>query len=163
MAYFKRGLFVALLLVAYVYAWRPARAWIASHGIYPALESIHTSRAERYQVKAEYLSVRIYFPDDDRSPLGLRPTGGILFVLPAVMLLLLFPEKPYLVYLFAYHLILGACMIGAVAVGIGWAEWGFAVYRFLIGYFLKATSLAAPLLPFLFPAHRRNVASSLPE
>jgi hypothetical protein len=159
----KRGVFVALLLLAYVYAWRPARAWVTSHIIHPTLASLETPRAAQYQVTASYLSVDVRASSGGGRSVALRPTAGLLFVLPAVFLLLLFPNEPYWIYLFGYHLVLGTCMVGAVTIGVGWADWGFAVYQFLIGYILKATSLAAPLLPFLLPAHQRDLSAIAPE
>jgi hypothetical protein len=73
------------------------------------------------------------------------PTGFIL-VLAGMLFITLYPCDPYWLYLAGYQLGLGALMFGMLAIGVAWADWGFAVFQFVEGEFYRGTSLAVPFL-----------------
>jgi hypothetical protein len=73
------------------------------------------------------------------------PTGAF-FVLAGMLLIALYPRHPYWLYVAAYQVGLSALMFGMLAVGVGWADWGFSVFQFLGGEFYQGTSLAVPFL-----------------
>ena len=119
--------------------------------------SISTERAASYNMNlsGDGLSVSVSPTDSDLPSGGLRAPAGILFLGPAVLLALFFPRRPFWLYFLSLHLVLGALELGAVALGVGWADWGFVVQRFLHVYVLKGVSLGSlSWCSFLGRAHR---------
>jgi hypothetical protein len=71
---------------------------------------------------------------------------GVLFLLPAMFLLVAFPTRPYWLYLLAYHVVLGLVSFGVFVVGLGWFEPAFQLYLFARTYVAETVSLVVPLL-----------------
>lgn len=151
----KRVLFVGLFVVAYLVIWHPARGWIASGVMKPALSWIDTPRSDRYSVDSfsRGITVRRVNPSGNVGTMK-TPAGGF-FVLAAMFLIALYPRHPYWVYVAAYQFGLGTFMFGMLAVGVGWADWGFTVFQILEQEFYQGTSLAVPFL--LLRADGRNL------
>jgi membrane protease YdiL (CAAX protease family) len=89
------------------------------------------------------------------------PTG-VLFVIGSVFLLALYPTRPYWLYLGLYQWGLGGLMLGALAMGIGWAEWGFTVYDLLQADIYRGTSLGLPLVFAWLEARAERAESQSP-
>lgn len=141
-----RTFLVAVFVVVYLVVWRPVRGWVATDVMGPALSRIDTPRSDRYSVRAGGRVVEVQHIDSsDRVGVMKTPTGNF-FVLAGMLLIALYPGHPYWLYVAAYQLGLGALMLGMLAVGVGWADWGFAVFQFLEGEFYQGTSLAVPFL-----------------
>lgn len=142
-----RLLCIGLFLGAYATVWRSARAWIAAQGMAPLLTQIDTPRAETYTVSTEQArAVTIYAPKDTTPRADMAAPTGFLFVIGSVFLLAVYPTRPYWVYLGAYQWVLGGLMVAMLAIGIGWAEWGFQAYSFLAEDVYRGTSLGLPLV-----------------
>jgi hypothetical protein len=73
------------------------------------------------------------------------PTG-VVFVVGSVFLLALYPTRLYGVHLGLYQWLLGGLMLGALAIGVGWADWGFTVFDLLEADIYRGTNLGLPLL-----------------
>ena len=171
------ALFAVLLLVAYVGAVRPARVWTAAHVARAAL------RVGRHAAGARpsRSSSRPSDPDavfavprdraDGRDPRQLARERrrraewsapvGVLFLLPALFLVFVFPTRPFWLVLLAYHLVVGAVSLAVFAVGLGWFEPAFRLYLFTRTYLTESVSLVVPLLLYLAargarPARRRR-------
>lgn len=141
-----RTFLVAVFVVVYLVAWRPVRSWVATDVMGPALSQIDTPRSERYVVRAQGRAVAVQnVGSSDRVGVMKTPMGNF-FVLAGMFLIALYPRHPYWLYVAAYQLGLGALMLGMLAMGVGWADWGFAVFKFLDGEFYQGTSLAVPFL-----------------
>ncbi|MCS4039952.1 hypothetical protein [Salinibacter ruber] len=141
-----RALLVGVFVVVYLVAWRPVRSWVATDVMGPALSRIETPRSDQYSVRAGARVVVVqHIESSDRVGVMKTPTGNF-FVLAGMFLIALYPRHPYWLYVAAYQLGLGALMLGMLAVGVGWADWGFAVFHFLEGEFYQGTSLAIPFL-----------------
>lgn len=171
-------LFAALLLVAYVYGVRPAREWTAAHVAAPLFASIGTPRAQRYSIvrPSDYVpgnqpeavfaieTARLEAgaaagkapPDIVREAIRagqgvaywVAPVG-VLFLLPAMFLLVAFPTRPFWLVLLGYHLVVGAVSLAVFAVGLGWYEPAFRLYLFTRTYLTESVSLVVPLLLYL--------------
>ncbi len=172
------ALFAVLLLVAYVYGVRPARERTAAHVARPLFESISTPRARAYTVvqPSDYVpgnqpeavfavetarleagaAAGTAAPDVIREAVRagegvaywVAPVG-VLFLLPAMFLVFVFPTRPFWLVLLAYHLIVGALSLGVFAVGLGWFAPAFGLYLFTRTYLTESVSLVVPLLLYL--------------
>lgn len=136
-------LFAAALLAVYVAAWRPLRAAFAEHVAYSALAAIETERAQRFRLDRASVPRTVIVRQDEAAPFVFTAPAGFLFLGPALLLIGLFPFKPYWLYYALVHLALGLLDLLAVGVGVGWSAWGFEGHRFLHQYVVTAVSLAA--------------------
>jgi len=136
------------LLVLYFAAWRPARALYTQHVVHPLLTSIETERAAtfRYSFKRGSLRVGVHSSRPSIDAADYHAPAGRDFLLPALLLALLFPYRPYWLYLWGFHLAVGACFLSLVAAGIAWTDGAFVLQQFLERYVVQAFSLGAPLL-----------------
>lgn len=148
-----------LLLVGYVVALRPARLWTAAHVVYPLLQQVRTDRADAFQLvqiarrpDAVFALPREVHPSNadayiraEEPPQWAAPVG-VIFLLPALFLVALFPTRPYWAYLLAYHVVLGVVALGVFAVGLGWWAPAFKAYTFARTYMAETVSLVVPLL-----------------
>lgn len=153
------GLLAALvLLIVYIFLWRPARAWLTQRVAYPALAAVETERSARFTVVpgANPRVVEVRATEGGKS-FSFGAPGGIRFLLPGLLLVGLYPRRPYWFYFWLYHLGLGMLLLVLLAVGIGWSGAGFTLHTFLSRYIIDATSLAVALLAVV--AHRQPVPS----
>ena len=172
------ALLAALLLVAYVWGVRPAREWTAAHVAAPLFRSIDTPRARAFTVvrPSEFVpgnqpeavfaieTARLAAgtaagqaaPDVVRAAVRagegvaywVAPVG-VLFLLPAMFLVFVFPTRPFWLVLLAYHLVVGAVSLAVFAVGLGWFAPAFSLYLFTRTYLTESVSLVVPLLLYL--------------
>lgn len=155
------GTFFAVGLFAfYVLAFRPARMWGAEHVAYPLLASVQTEQSERFDlIRIPSRSDAIYALESEKLGAAdpteyIRENGGaewaapvgVLFLLPGMFLLFAFPNKPYWLYLFVYHVVLGVVSFGVFVLGLGWFEPAFQLYLFARTYVAETVSLVVPLL-----------------
>lgn len=152
--------FAAVLLGAYVGAVRPARLWVAEHAAFPVLAAIDTPRAETLRIArtprrpdAVWAVPARLGADAEAAIQGHRDElaewaapVGVIFLLPALFLVVAFPTRPYWAYLLAYHVVLGLVSFGVFALGVGWFEPAFALYTFSRTYLAETVSLVVPLL-----------------
>ena len=138
-----RLVLVGLLLGVYATAWRPARTWIATDIIAPTLRTASPPG----WVTSRGVSVFVQRPDTSTSA-HFRTPAGLLFLLPALGLILLSPRRPYWLYLWAYQLLFGSMLVGVLWAGLQGSDAFFDLYHFLNGRVYMGTSLAAPLLAF---------------
>ena len=150
-----------LLLAGYAVALRPARLWAAEHVAYPLLQQVRTSRADAFSLvrldrrpDAVFAVPRAALPpgaDADAVVRASEPPQwaapvGVIFLLPAMFLIGVFPTRPYWAYLLAYHLVLGVVAFGVFALGLGWWPPAFGVYTFARTYLAETVSFVVPLL-----------------
>jgi hypothetical protein len=140
------------LVVLYFAAWRPARALFVRHVAYPTLTAIETERADtfRYPFKRGALRIGLRSSDPGVVPADYHAPAGRDFLLPALLLVVLFPYRPYWLYLWGFHLAVGACFLGLIAAGIAWTDGAFVLQRFLERYVVQSLSLGAPLLALAY-------------
>lgn len=146
------GGLAAGLLAIYFTAWRPARALYTEHVAYPLLSSIETERASTFEYAFKRGALRVGLRSS-RANVGAtdyHAPAGRTFLLPALLLALLFPYRPYWLYLWGFHLAVGALFLGLAALGIAWADAAFLLQRFLERYVVQALSLGAPLLALAY-------------
>ncbi|MCS4157990.1 hypothetical protein [Salinibacter ruber] len=86
------------------------------------------------------------------------PTG-ILFVIGSIFLLALYPTRLYWVYLGLYQWLLGGLMLGALDIGVGWADWRFTLLDLLETDIYRGTSLGLPLLFAWLESRSENTES----
>ena len=128
------ALFALVLLGAYVVALRPARLWTAGHVARPLFASIETPRSARYALlvspnrpDAVYAVPRGLADGRDpqqieREHLGVAEWAapvGVLFLLPAMFLLVAFPTRLFWAGLLGYHVVVGLVSLAVFAVGLG--------------------------------------------
>ena len=156
------------LIVVYFTAWRPVRALLTQHVAYPAFTSIDTERSRqfRYAFERGALRIRIQAAQSGVVSTKYSAPAGRDFLLPALLLVLLFPYRPYWLYFWAFHFGVGALLLGLVTLGIAWADWAFVLHGFLGKYIFQALTLGAPLLALVYerglfgPRSRRESVSS---
>ena len=144
--------FAALLLAAYVVVLRPAREAIAQHIAYPIFAAVDTPRSAQFDVvqgRSEAVFVLPAGSVTDEEPIIWAAPAGVIFLLPAMFLLVAFPTRPYWLYLLAYHLVLGLSTVVLFALGIGWIPAAFNLHQFARTYVSEGISLTIPLLLFL--------------
>lgn len=142
-----RVLIVGLFMGGYVTVWRPVRDWASAYVMAPLLAEVDTPRARQYAVSGERARAIEIRPAAGTDPVAdMAAPTGLLFVIGSVFLLALYPTRLFWVYLGLYQWLLGGLMLGALAVGVGWAEWGFTVFDLLETDVYRGTSLGLPLL-----------------
>jgi hypothetical protein len=146
------GLLAIGLIVAYVTAWRPARAVLMQHVAHPVLTSIDTERSRqfRYAFQRGALRIGVQSPQPGVASTKYSAPAGRDFLLPALLLVLLFPYRPYWLYFWGFHLAVGVLFLLFTALGIAWADAAFALKQFLKQYVVQALSLSAPLLALAY-------------
>ncbi len=140
----------ALLLVAHVTVWRVARNAFAVHVAYPLVASIDTERAHGFVLDAASFE-RTLVAVRAGEEYVYRVPANMDYLLAALVLIAVFPRRPYWVWLWLVHLALGGLALVAFALGIGWTDAGFAADTFLRLYAARAASLLA-VLAALAPA-----------
>ena len=172
------ALFAVLLLGAYVGGVRPAREWTAARVAAPLFRSIGTPRARAFTIVRPSDYVPGNQPEavfavetarlDAGAAAGKAPPDvireavregegvaywvapvGVLFLLPALFLIFVFPTRPFWAVLLAYHLVVGAVSLAVFAVGLGWFAPAFSLYLFTRTYLTESVSLVVPLLLYL--------------
>lgn len=157
-------LFAVLLAAFYVVALRPARLWSARHVAYPLFASVETPRSARFVLAvspnrpdAVYAVPRADYDGRDPQQLEREFLGvaewaapvGVLFILPALFLVVAFPTRLFWLGLLGYHVAVGVVSLGVFAVGLGWFEPAFQLYTFARTYLTESVSLVVPLLLYL--------------
>jgi len=138
---------IGLFIGVYATVWRPARDWASAHVMAPLLAEVDTPRARQYVVNgAPARAIEIHPATGSNPVIGMAAPTGLLFVIGSVFLLALYPTRLYWLYLGLYQWLLGGLMLGALAIGVGWADWGFTVFDLLKTDIYRGTSLGLPLL-----------------
>jgi hypothetical protein len=143
---------VAFALV-YLVAAPPVRRWAAEHVAAPILAASAGS-AMSVAPRASPPSVVVH--TEDRELAAYSVPLGVLFFIPALLLIGVAPHRPYWVLFGAYLILLGLLDLGVVAAGLAWWSGWLAVHQFLDGYVIRPTSIAVPLL---FLDHHRRATS----
>jgi len=152
----QRGALVGLLVIAYVGVIRPARTWMGPNVLAPIVQSVDTERAATHRVRAAPMTVIVTGgPDGARTTM--RSPGGILFLLPAVILMAVYPRRPYWLAVAAYVVLFDAALLLLLCAGVAWGDWAFALFAFLSGDVRMGTLLGFPLVVFWL--RRREDAS----
>ena len=138
-----RAALAALLIGAYVGSWLPMRTVLTTQLAAPALRAVETPRAAQFAVRGRGMMIQVH---GRKRTAGFRATGGLLWLVPALVLLTRFPRRPYWCYLWLLHLGMGALSLGALAAGLAWSDAGFVVNDFWRTYALPAISFAVPVL-----------------
>lgn len=153
------GGLAAGLIVLYSTAWRPARALLTQHVARPLLASVDTERGStfRYTFKRGALRVGLQSSRPGINPPDYHAPAGRTFLVGALLLVFLFPTRPYWLYFWGFHLAVGGLVLGLFVLGVAWTDAAFALQRFLEHYVVQALSLGAPLLAL---AHERDLFST---
>jgi len=161
------GLLAVALIALYFTAWRPARALLTQHVAYPVFTSIDTERSRlfRYKFRRGALRIGVEAAHSGVESTQYSAPAGRDFLLPALLLILLFPYRPYWLYFWGFHLGVGALLLGLVALGIAWTDAAFALHHLLRKYVIQALTLGAPLLALayergLFRPHTDRASAS---
>ncbi len=133
------------LALVYFAAWQPVRTWMVEGAAYPALRAIATERAARFEVEVRSVPPAVVIRGVGEEFAWAAPAGAY-FLVPSLLLVGIAPHRPYWAFCGAFLVVVGTLGLGATAVGVGWADWGFALARFLDTYVARPASLAAPLL-----------------
>jgi hypothetical protein len=137
-----RALLVASLLGAYVYGWSPYGRTATSRAGAVALQRAiaTTSAAWSVRVGPEGHRLTLQSSSESRS-VGWTAPAGVRFLLPALGVALLAPRRPYWLWLWGGHLVLGALGIALLCLGVATGEVWFVLYDGLTQYLVDAFSL----------------------
>lgn len=148
-SWLHRAVLGGLLLIAYLYAWTPARtAWV-EHAAAPLLTCATGNEAD-VSLRPAAHTVRVQLTET--HSVGYQAPAGIKFLLPALFLIVIAPARPRLGMFFAGHLGLGALALALLASGTGGLPGSIPLARFVQTYGVDAYSLAVPVL--VFARHR---------
>ena len=127
----------------------------------PLLAQVETPRTQQYTVRGASARIVAVYRSGQSAPVATitAPTGALFVVLGSV-LLLLFPWRPYWLYLAGLQLVLGAAMLRALAVGIGWSGTGFVIFDLLNATVYPGVSLAVPAIAYGLETQRDDASSS---
>ena len=150
------------LIAPYFVAWRPVRALLTEHVAFSLLTSIETERSQafRYDFKRGGLRIGLQAVRLGVDANDYHAPAGRTFLLPAVLLALLFPYRPYWLYLWGFHFAVGIPSLGLVALGVVWTDMAFGLQRLVEQYVVQALSLGAPLFAL---GYERDVLSASTE
>ena len=141
----RRLILVTLLLIGYVVVLRPLRAVVAREAAFPLL----AQQAAEIGVQADASqprTVRLPQTGSEGQDLFYVVPGGLLFLVPAVLLLWRFPHQPYWMALLAAHLAAGVLDLFALYVCLNGLRWGEPLHYFMAAYALPAIALASSTL-----------------
>ncbi|WP_022836436.1 hypothetical protein [Salisaeta longa] len=140
---------LALLLVAYLYAWTPLRHAVTAHVARPLLV-----RAAGDYALVSAPPGRLIFEAPHAPAVSFTMIGGILLLLPAALLLVGWPHRLYWLYVALFHLGFAGVLIGAAALAVAGAPAGRLLDDFLRTLVLRAVAIGAPIAAWL--AHRQT-------
>ena len=149
------GVMAVILVLAYAYAWNPARTAAVRHVAYPLIKQ---SAAEGGRARLQARRVFFHAPGEGsaatrmaegRTTKTYHPPVGVRFLIGALLLVVLFPFRPYWVVLWGLHLLLAAALLAAFSMGATGRGWGFGLYHFLHTYIVPAVSFGMPAVAYV--------------
>lgn len=143
------GVMMMLLLVVYFGLWRPVRGWTAQHAVRPVLEQVAERSGAAYTVRAlgpRHVLIKPTPATRAAQEATYEAPAGLQFLLPALLLVGLFPGRAYWVYLWLGHLLLNGLGLAMLTAGMIYGSIGFGLYDLLQRYILDAFSLGFPML-----------------
>ena len=134
-----------LLLLVHLTAWRVTRNAFVTHVAYPLVAAIDTERAATFALDATSFDRTITAARAGGEEEVYRAPANMGYLLAALVLIAVFPRRPYWFWLWLVHLVLGGLALAAFALGVGWTDVGFDAGLFLRVYATRAASLLAVL------------------
>jgi len=131
--------------VVYLLVAPPTRRWVAESLAAPALAAVPAHVAGT-TVAARASPPAVLVEGDGTTLAAYSIPLGVLFFLPALLLLALAPGRPWWLIFAAVLLALGLLDLVAVAAGIRWGRAGFVAHEFMDSYVIRPASIAVPLL-----------------
>jgi hypothetical protein len=148
----QRGGLAILLLVAYVFAWRPVRTEMMASVVHPVLAAAVSDETEAtVEFRRASGTVRVHLPDDSPRENGtMAAPAGVRFLLPALILVLAAPRRPYWLAFWAGHLLVSAFITLSWWFALQGVGAGVYVAGFADTYLLDAYSLSFPTLILVY-------------
>jgi hypothetical protein len=143
----------AVFTLVYLVAAPPTRRWVAEHVAAPVIAA---TAGPGLNVAPRASPPSVVVSTGSRALAAYSVPLGVLFFLPALLLLAVAPDRPYWMLFAAYLIAVGVLDLGVVAAGTAWGGGWFAFHQFLDGYVIRPTSIAVPLL--FLDHHRRATA-----
>jgi hypothetical protein len=145
----------AVFAVAYVLAAPSARGWAAEHLVAPILTAAAGDDAGlTVSAAADPPSVVVSARAAQLASYSIPL--GVLFFLPALLLIVVAPDRPYWALFAGYLVLIGLIDLGVVAAGLAWSRAWLTAHLFIDSYVIRPTSIAVPLL--FLEHHRRTRA-----
>lgn len=142
------------LAVLYAFVLRPVRPLLTRFVAVPVFTAVDTDRARSFDIREgrggiTVEAVRAGADGEVDQRVNWTAPPGVLFLLPALFLVAVFPTRPYWAYLLAYHVGLGVVQVLVFAAGLGWSDAMFEVFRFSQTYVSETVSLVVPALLYI--------------
>lgn len=140
---------VGLLLVVYVFLWTPVRRGFTQHVAQPFVEmGCPTSPSGCTAVSGGGKTLVVRLPPKNTPPssLSLPAPAGISFLLPALFLIALAPQRLYWLWFWLGHVVIGAIGMSLGALTVGGVAIASRVLHFTLAYLVDAYSLFVPAL-----------------
>jgi hypothetical protein len=141
----------ALFTAVYLLLAPPARRWTAEVVVAPILGAV----SSRVDVTPRPSPPSVAVEAGGEPVVVYSVPLGILFFLPALLLVALAPDRPWWLVHAAVLLVLGALDLAVVAAGLRWGGGWLTLHAFIDGYVIRPASIAVPLLLL----HRGRAAS----
>ncbi len=150
----------AAFALVYLLLAPPARRWCAESVFAPALAGLPGAERVSVEARLDPPGVRVRAGGSELAAYSVPL--GLLFFVPALLLLAAAPSRPYWLWFAGYLLLLGLVDLAAIAAGIQWGRAGFVVHQFLDAYVIRPTSIAVPLW-MLFAGRKVESLPCLPR
>lgn len=152
-----------LLLIAYLWAWTPARtAWV-EYGAAPLLETVMERADTEGTIAARPADYLVRLEPSRRPDRTYRAPAGVKFLLPAFFLILVVPRRLYVGLFFAGHLLLGLTSLAFFTGGAAGVPVSLWAADYVQTYVVDAYSLTVPLLALVRLHAPQTSASDDPE
>ena len=140
-----RAILAGLVLLAYLWAWTPARSvWITQGAQF--LGTATSNNVSTIIARPEAPTIRVELADGQTAKH--TAPAGIKFLLPALFLVLISPRRPHLGTFFAGHLALGVLALILFTTCTADAYGSLAAAGLVESYVVDAYSLPLPVLVF---------------
>ena len=157
----KKAVLIALVIVTYFFAVRPAREYYTTHLVSPEVKEwiVNSSKIKSSSVvftpktdKSFFLSFTV---GDAQKDMIYSPQAGLFLLLAAVGLICITLKWQYYLILLALHLAFEGIVIFALWIGISYSTIGLIFVDFIISYLSPIMSLG--IIPTLLLYRKEGI------
>ena len=139
----KRGIVGILLLISYIKIGKPIRIWITDHFVLTMVHKIEMSKDDDPPLKIKKVGAGFNIQNtSNHTGYSYDAPAGFFFIMPAILMILLFDRWKLLLGFFLFHLTAGLLSTLIYLLGIAYSTILLNTGDFLIYTLIPAISLA---------------------